>query len=94
MNSLTIPSNHTAPVDEDLAVVGIHQPDQVPQRHRFAATRRAHDAERLALHDLEVQAAQDLAFAEGLVHVDVAQERRVRIGCAHCWKNNHERKYE
>jgi hypothetical protein len=83
---------HVVAVDDHLTAVGLHQTDHVAQRHRLAATRGAHDAEGLAAHDVEIDSLEDFSLAEGLVHIDVAQQGLLRIGRAHAWKKIQERK--
>src|SRR5215211_512996 len=57
-------------VDEDVAVVGIEQPDHVLDADGLARARGAEDHRDLALGDAHVQAAQDLVAAERLVDLD------------------------
>ena len=69
----------SSPLDEDPA--GIDRLEQVDaaQERGLAAPRRADEADDLVLGDVEVDAAQDLQLAEGLVEpLDRERRRRVR----------------
>src|SRR3954447_15505022 len=57
-------------VDEDVALVGVEQPDHVLDAHGLAGARRPQDHRDLALGDAHVEAAQDLVAAERLMHLD------------------------
>ena len=61
---------HRLAVDQDVALVGVQQPDHVLDAHRLAGARGPEDHRDLPLGDAHVQAAQDLVAPEGLVHVD------------------------
>src|SRR5690606_5980565 len=56
-------------VDDDAALVRLEQADDVLDGDRLARPRETDDDHRLALVDLEREAAEDIVGAEGLVQV-------------------------
>ncbi len=67
-------------VDEDVAVVGEHQADEVLDEHALAGARRAEDHGDHPVGDADVQAVQDAVAAERLVHVDALDRPEVTRG--------------
>src|SRR5207244_3967992 len=56
-------------VDQDVAGIGFHQPDEVFEQDAFAAAAAADDGDGFAAFDLETDAFQDALRAEVLLQV-------------------------
>ena len=76
VGQLAVAHRHdVAPVEDDLARVGPEQADEHLEHDALAAARGAHDGDRLAATDVEVQARVDDLRAEALLDPVEADER-------------------